>query len=47
LKDVKLLQVEAWWKKALDRNIWGRSSRRPRFIKECRDRRRRRRRSIP
>jgi hypothetical protein len=24
LKDVKLLKVEAWWKKALDRNIWGR-----------------------
>jgi hypothetical protein len=23
LKDVKLLKVEAWWKKALDRNIWG------------------------
>jgi hypothetical protein len=24
LKDVKLLKVEAWWKKARDRNIWGR-----------------------
>jgi hypothetical protein len=24
LKDVKLLKVEAWWKKALDRNIWWR-----------------------
>jgi hypothetical protein len=24
LKDVKLLKVEAWWKKALDRNIWER-----------------------
>jgi hypothetical protein len=24
LKDVKLLKVEAWWKKACDRNIWGR-----------------------
>jgi hypothetical protein len=24
LKEVKLLKVEAWWKKALDRNIWGR-----------------------
>jgi hypothetical protein len=23
LKDVKLLKVEAWWKKARDRNIWG------------------------
>jgi hypothetical protein len=23
LKDVKLLKVEAWWKKAHDRNIWG------------------------
>jgi hypothetical protein len=23
LKDVKLLKVEAWWKKALNRNIWG------------------------
>jgi hypothetical protein len=23
-KDVKLLKVEAWWKKALDRIIWGR-----------------------
>jgi hypothetical protein len=22
LKDVKLLKVETWWKKALDRNIW-------------------------
>jgi hypothetical protein len=24
LKYVELLKVEAWWKKALDRNIWGR-----------------------
>jgi hypothetical protein len=24
LKDAKLLKIEAWWKKALDRNIWGR-----------------------
>jgi hypothetical protein len=24
LKDVKLLKVEVWWKKALDRNIWWR-----------------------
>jgi hypothetical protein len=24
LKDVKLVEVETWWKKALDRNIWGR-----------------------
>jgi hypothetical protein len=24
LRDVKLLNLEAWWKKALDRNIWGR-----------------------
>jgi hypothetical protein len=24
LKDVKLLKVETWWKKAHDRNIWGR-----------------------
>jgi hypothetical protein len=24
LKDVKLLKVETWWKKAPDRNIWGR-----------------------
>jgi hypothetical protein len=24
LKDVKLLKVETWWKKALHRNIWGR-----------------------
>jgi len=22
--DVKLLKVETWWKKAHDRNIWGR-----------------------
>jgi hypothetical protein len=22
LKDVNLLKVETWWKKALDRNIW-------------------------
>jgi hypothetical protein len=41
LKDVKLLKVETWWKKALDRNIWGGSSRRPRSIKDCRARRRR------
>jgi hypothetical protein len=24
LKNVKLLKVETWWKKTLDRNIWGR-----------------------
>jgi hypothetical protein len=24
LKDVKLVKVETWWKKALDRNILGR-----------------------
>jgi hypothetical protein len=24
LRDVKLLKVEAWWKKALGRHIWGR-----------------------
>jgi hypothetical protein len=24
LKDVRSLKVEAWWKKALDRNIWER-----------------------
>jgi hypothetical protein len=24
LKDVKLLKVETWWEKALNRNIWGR-----------------------
>jgi hypothetical protein len=24
LKDVKLFKVEAWWRKALDRSIWGR-----------------------
>jgi hypothetical protein len=24
LKDVKLLKVETWWKKARDRNIWRR-----------------------
>jgi hypothetical protein len=24
LKDVKLLKVETWLKKAVDRNIWGR-----------------------
>jgi hypothetical protein len=24
LKDVKLLKVETWWKKAYDRNIWQR-----------------------
>jgi hypothetical protein len=24
LKNVNLLKVEAWWKKALDGNIWGR-----------------------
>jgi hypothetical protein len=23
-KDVKLLKVKTWWKKARDRNIWGR-----------------------
>jgi hypothetical protein len=24
LKDVKLLKVDTWWKKARDRNIWRR-----------------------
>jgi hypothetical protein len=24
LKDIKTLKVEEWWKKALDKNIWGR-----------------------
>jgi hypothetical protein len=24
LKDVKLLKAETWWKKAHDKNIWGR-----------------------
>jgi hypothetical protein len=24
LKDVNLLKVEVWWKKAHDRNVWGR-----------------------
>jgi hypothetical protein len=44
LKDVRLLKVEIWWKKARDRNIWGgESSKRPRFIKDCRARGRRRR----
>jgi hypothetical protein len=38
LKDVKLLKVETWWEKTLDRNIWGGSSRRPRSIKVCRAR---------
>jgi hypothetical protein len=23
LKDIKLMKVEAWWKKAIDRDIWG------------------------
>jgi hypothetical protein len=42
LKDVKLLKAEAWWKKSLDRNIWGgESSRRPRSIKDCKARGRR------
>jgi hypothetical protein len=35
LKDVKLLKVEAWWKKALGGGWW----RRPRSIKSCRARR--------
>jgi hypothetical protein len=42
LKDVKLLKVETWWKKARDRNIWGGSSMKPRSIKDCRARGRRR-----
>jgi hypothetical protein len=42
LKDVKLLKVETWWKKALDRISGGGSSRRPRSIKDCRARGRRR-----
>jgi hypothetical protein len=42
LKDAKLLKAEAWWKKARDRNICGGSSRRPRSVKDCRARRRRR-----
>jgi hypothetical protein len=25
LNDVKLLKVETWWKKARDKNIWGRN----------------------
>jgi hypothetical protein len=40
LKDVKLLKVEAWWKKALHMNIWGRIIKQ---VKVCRARRRRRR----
>jgi hypothetical protein len=32
------LKVEAWWKKALDRNIWGRIVKRSRSIKDCRAR---------
>jgi hypothetical protein len=42
LKDVKLLKVETWWKKARDGNIWGGSSRKSRSIKDCRARGRRR-----
>jgi hypothetical protein len=30
------LKVEVWWKKALDRNIWGGSLIRPRSIKDYR-----------
>jgi hypothetical protein len=41
-KDIKLLKVETWWKKAHGRNIWGGSSRRPRSTKDCRARGRRR-----
>jgi hypothetical protein len=40
LKDVKLLKVEAWWKKALNTNICGRIIKQ---VKDCRARRRRRR----
>jgi hypothetical protein len=43
LKYVRTLKVEARWKKALYRNIWGGSSKRPRSIKNCRARRTRRR----
>jgi hypothetical protein len=43
IKDVKSFKVEAWWKKALDRGgSGGGSSKRPRSIKDCRARGRRR-----
>jgi hypothetical protein len=42
LKNVELLKVETWWKKALDMISGRKSSRRPRSIKDCRARERRR-----
>jgi hypothetical protein len=42
LKRCKVIESETWWKKARDRNIWGGSSRRPKSIKDCRTRGRRR-----
>jgi hypothetical protein len=38
LKYVKLFELQTWWKKAFDMNIWGRSSRKPRSIQDCRAR---------
>jgi hypothetical protein len=36
LKDVNTLKVEAWRKKALDRNIWGRMIKEAKVHKDCR-----------
>jgi hypothetical protein len=38
LKDVKLLKVETWWKKAHDRNIWGKIIKEAKVHKGLRDR---------
>jgi hypothetical protein len=43
LKDVKILQVEAWWNKALDRNFWGKIIKEAKVHTGLRARRRRRR----
>jgi hypothetical protein len=41
LKTEKLLKVEAWWKKAGDRNIWGRIIKEAKVHNDCRARGRR------
>jgi hypothetical protein len=34
LKDVKLLNVDTWWKKSCDRDIWGRIIKEPKVHEE-------------
>jgi hypothetical protein len=35
LKDLKTLEVNAWWKKALDTDLWSEIIRRPRYTEGC------------